>query len=152
MRLVAQESGTRITHDTMPSVVQAEADPLRQVFLNLLTNAIKYHGEGPTEIHIAARKVGEGWVISVRDNGIGIDPKYADKIFGLFERLHSSDQYEGTGVGLALCRAIIQRYGGRIWVESEVGKGSAFCFTLPAPEAVGASPGSFMRSIAGSGK
>lgn len=130
VRLVAQESGTHLSSDTLP-VVQGDGQRLRLVFMNLLTNAIKYRGPNPPEIHVSARYAEDEWTICVRDNGLGINPRYADKIFELFERLHNSKQYEGSGVGLALCRVIVQRHGGRIWVESELGKGSTFCFTLP---------------------
>jgi chemotaxis family two-component system sensor kinase Cph1 len=111
--------------------VRADGDALRQLFLNLLANGIKYRGKDSPEIHVSARTTGEEWIISVRDNGIGIDPKYANKVFELFERLHTAAEYEGSGIGLAICRKIVQRHGGRIWVESELGHGCTFSFTLP---------------------
>ena len=106
---------------------------LQLVFQNLIANAIKYRREGvPLEVRISARRQNDYWVLAVRDNGIGIEPEYREAIFGLFKRLHQQDQYEGTGIGLAICKRIVERNLGRIWVESEAGKGSAFYFTLPA--------------------
>jgi signal transduction histidine kinase len=130
IQIAVQEAKAIIAADQLP-VVQADGERLRQVFMNLLTNAIKYHGERSPEIHIAASRADEAWLISVADNGIGIDMRYAEKIFELCARLHNSSQYEGSGIGLAICRSIIQRHGGRIWVESELGYGSTFYFTLP---------------------
>ncbi len=126
------ESGAVITHDPMPAV-QANRNQIVRLFQNLIGNALKYrkHGETPT-IHIAAERQGAEWVISVRDNGIGFDPKEASAIFAPFKRLHSSNEYPGTGVGLAICRRIVNAHGGRIWAESEPGVGSTFFFTLPA--------------------
>lgn len=126
----ALESNVRVTEEHLPTV-RADGDALRQVFLNLLANAIKYRGERSPEIHVSACNTGEEWIISVRDNGIGIDPKYANKVFELFERLHTAAEHEGSGIGLAICRKIVQRHGGRIWVESELGHGCTFSFTLP---------------------
>ena len=136
LRVAVEESGARIVVKERLPVVQADGDRLRQVLLNLIGNAIKYRGQSPPEIHVEARNIGNQWIVSVRDNGIGIDMQYSDKIFGLFERLHSTDDYEGSGIGLAICRTIIQRHGGRIWVESELGKGSTFYFTLPRKKAL----------------
>lgn len=142
----AEQCGARITHDPLPTV-RADGDAIRQLLLNLLTNALKYRGERTPEIHVSAIRAGSEWTICVRDNGIGINPKYADKVFELFERLHSSSAYEGSGIGLSICRKIVQRHGGRIWVESELGQGSLFCFTLPAL-AVVASPATREDAIA----
>jgi signal transduction histidine kinase len=130
VRLAAEESGAHLTSELLP-VVRGDGQRLRLVFMNLLANAIKYRGSDAPEIRVSTHNVENEWVISVQDNGIGIDSRYADKIFELFERLHNSKQYEGSGVGLALCRTIVQQHGGRIWVESEVGRGSTFCFTVP---------------------
>jgi two-component system, chemotaxis family, sensor kinase Cph1 len=116
--------------DPLPAIKVNEAH-LVQVFSNLVGNAVKYRNARKPEIHISAREQGNDWIFAVRDNGIGLDMQYADDIFGMFKRLHDSDGYEGNGVGLALCKVVIQRYGGRIWVESEPGKGSTFFFTLP---------------------
>ncbi|MGD1098196.1 MAG: ATP-binding protein [Bryobacteraceae bacterium] len=142
LRDAIEEANAIVTFDRLP-VVEANRDRVTQVFSNLIGNALKYRGEKRPEIHISARAENQGWVFSIKDNGIGIDMGQAERIFRVFERLHSEDAYEGSGIGLAICRAIIQRHGGRIWVESEAGKGSAFSFTLPsAPDT---SPGSRKR-------
>jgi chemotaxis family two-component system sensor kinase Cph1 len=110
------------------------ADPSRlgQLFRNLIGNALKFRGQDPPRVHVSARQQDSEWIFSVRDNGIGIDPQYSELIFQIFERLHGKHQYVGTGVGLAICRRIVERFRGRIWVESELGKGATFCFTIPA--------------------
>jgi signal transduction histidine kinase len=118
-------------------MVLADEAQLAQVFQNLIANALKFRREGvPPRVHVTARegeRGGEGeWVFSVADNGIGIDLDQADRIFQIFQRLHTEDEYEGLGIGLALCKRIIDRHGGRLWVESEPGQGSTFAFTLPA--------------------
>ena len=120
-----------ITSDELP-VVQLHQDRLAQVLLNLITNGIKYRSPArPAAIHISAKEKATEWVFAVRDNGIGIDMKHAEYIFGLFKRLHSSEESEGSGIGLAISKAVIERNGGTIWVESEPGKGSTFFFTIP---------------------
>ncbi len=124
------ESGAIVTSDSLPALV-AEEVMLTSLFQNLLSNSIKYRSRETPKIHISAERDGEGWLFAVRDNGIGIDPQYADRVFGMFKRLHGKE-IPGTGIGLALCRKIIERKGGRIWVESEEGKGAAFRFTIPA--------------------
>jgi light-regulated signal transduction histidine kinase (bacteriophytochrome) len=124
------ETGAVITSDDLPEV-QAD-DQLLRVFQNLIENALKYRGGVQPRVHVSARHAGAEWVISVRDNGIGMDMRFGDRIFGVFQRLHSSDQYEGTGMGLAICRKIIESYGGRIWVQSATGEGSTFHFSIPA--------------------
>lgn len=124
------ESGAAITHDPLPTLM---ADPaqLPQLFQNLLGNAIKFHGGRPPEIHVGARRLDGGWRFSVRDNGIGIEPQYHSRIFVIFQRLHTRAEYPGTGIGLAICKRIVERHGGEISVESEPGKGSTFYFTIP---------------------
>ena len=103
------------------------------MFQNLIANAIKYRGKGDVRVSVTAQEQ-NGWcVFSVIDNGIGIDPQYADRIFGLFKRLHGRDEYPGSGVGLAICQRVVEQYGGRIWVErSAPGEGSTFCFSIPS--------------------
>ena len=130
------ESGAIVTSDPLPTLV-AEEVMLTSLFQNLISNSIKYRSQETPRIHISAERDGEGWLFAVRDNGIGIDPQYCDRVFGMFKRLHGKD-IPGTGIGLALCKKIIERKGGRIWVESEEGKGAAFHFTIPArrPESI----------------
>jgi PAS domain S-box-containing protein len=126
-----QESKARVTADPLPSV-RIHGRHLEQMFQNLVGNAIKYRSaEHAPLVHISAESKDGRAAFSVRDNGIGIDPKYNQTIFGLFKRLHTSNEYEGTGLGLAICQRIVDQYNGRIWVDSEVGKGSVFKFILP---------------------
>ncbi|MFP8954970.1 ATP-binding protein [Natrialbaceae archaeon A-arb3/5] len=131
IRLQIEESDAEITVDDLPRV-EGDAGQLRQVFQNLLSNAIEYSGEGSPEIHVSAERTGPMWTISVRDDGIGIDPTDQDRVFEVFQRLHSHEECVGTGIGLALCRRIVERHDGEIWVESEPGDGATFSFTLPA--------------------
>ena len=126
-----RDSRALVTHDLLP-IVRADEAQLGQVLQNLISNAIKYRQTHQRpEVHVSAHLQAEEVVFQVRDNGIGFDPQYAERIFGLFKRLHSSGEYTGSGVGLAICRRIAERHGGRIWAESEPGKGSRFYFTLP---------------------
>jgi signal transduction histidine kinase len=125
-----EESGAKITHDNLPTV---DIDPvqLSQLFQNLISNAIKFRSDAPLEIHISAEPQDNAWRFAVRDNGIGIEPQYAERIFMIFQRLHTRKKYAGTGIGLSLCKKIVERHGGKIWAESEPGKGSTFYFTVP---------------------
>jgi PAS domain S-box-containing protein len=125
-----EESGAVITHAELP-LVRANAPQLAQVFQNLLSNAIKFHGEAPPHAHVSAEDKGREWVFSVKDNGIGIDPQYKDRVFVIFQRLHTRQEYPGTGIGLAVCQRIVERHDGRVWFESAPGKGSTFCFSIP---------------------
>jgi PAS domain S-box-containing protein len=125
------ESGARIDSGPLP-LVPMHAGHLQQLFQNLIGNAIKYRSpQRKPEIHVAAESQGDGWTFAVTDNGIGIAPEYKEKVFGLFKRLHSNEEYSGTGIGLAICQRIVAQYDGRIWVESEPGQGSTFRFTIP---------------------
>ena len=118
--------------------VMASSLQLTQVFQNLIGNGLKFCLETRPEIRIDAERRGRDWVFSIKDNGIGIDPQYRDRIFLIFQRLHKRDEYEGTGIGLAICKKIVERQGGRIWVDSEPGKGATFRFTLRAMDALAA--------------
>ncbi len=124
------ESGAEVTRSPLPTLPIVELH-LEQLFQNLISNSIKYRSPEPPLIHVAAERDDAAWRFSVQDNGIGIDEKYAQQVFGLFRRLHTAAEYEGTGIGLAICERIVQRYGGKIWVESQAGKGATFFFTIP---------------------
>jgi PAS domain S-box-containing protein len=125
-----EESGAIITNDELPTV-RADASQLVQVFQNLIANAIKFRGKGIPRVQVSAQDHGREWAFSIQDNGIGIDPQYADRVFQIFQRLHTRQEYPGTGIGLAVCKRIVERHGGRIWFESEPEKGSTFFFTIP---------------------
>ncbi|HZX33300.1 MAG TPA: ATP-binding protein [Rhodocyclaceae bacterium] len=125
-----RDTGAEVTSDSLPTVL-ADRTQIAQLLQNLVENGIKYNRSQPPRVEIACRRQGAEWLFSVRDNGIGIDPRHHDRIFEIFRRLHSYSQVPGTGIGLALCRRIVERHGGRIWVESEPGAGSVFHFTLP---------------------
>lgn len=154
LQITIAENAATITADPLPTVT---ADPTQfgNLLQNLISNSLKYRSELPPQIHVSAQKellrsedsdtaelsspsqpnVSEEWVFSIQDNGIGLEPQYAERIFGIFQRLHTREEYPGTGLGLAICRKIIERHGGRIWVESQLGQGSTFFFTLPmSPE------------------
>ena len=131
LRATIEESGAVVTHDALPAVTTYDTQ-LAQIFQNLVGNAIKYHGPEVPRVHVSATtNDGKEWIFSVRDNGMGIDPQYFERIFILFQRLHGRKEFEGTGIGLAICKKIVERLGGRIWVESQPQKGSTFYFALP---------------------
>jgi PAS domain S-box-containing protein len=129
---VIEESGARVTHGPLPTI-PADGGQLFQLFQNLIGNAIKFRDHRPHEVHVGAERADKGWLFSVKDNGIGIDPQYGERIFLIFQRLHTMDQYPGTGIGLAICKKIVERHGGKIWVESKAGEGATFKFLLPDP-------------------
>jgi light-regulated signal transduction histidine kinase (bacteriophytochrome) len=107
---------------------------MEQLFQNLVGNAVKFHGNENPRVHVSARRNGKEWIFAVKDNGIGIDPRHQDRIFAIFQRLHSRKAYPGTGIGLAICKKIVERHGGRIWVDSAEGQGTTFYFTMPIAE------------------
>jgi len=129
-----KESGAVITYDKMP-ILKVDKTQFIQLFQNLLSNGIKFRREEPPRIHIGVAKINDEWLFSVKDNGIGIESKYFDKLFNIFYRLHTKEEYPGTGIGLPICKKIVQRYGGKIWVESKFGEGSTFYFTI-VPEKI----------------
>jgi PAS domain S-box-containing protein len=138
LKVAIEENGAIVTHDALPQVM-GDARQLVQLFQNLIGNAIKFHADQPPQVHIGIQEQEDHshggtacWVFSVQDNGIGIEPRYFDRIFLIFQRLHNREEYPGTGIGLAICKKIVERHGGQIWVESELGKGSTFRFTIPA--------------------
>lgn len=138
LRTLIDETDTQITYDPQPTVFANERQ-LARLFQNLIGNAIKFCHEQRPEVHISAQRQGDFWIFSVQDNGIGIESAYFEQIFVIFQRLHTRETYDGTGIGLAVCKRIVEAHGGEIWVESEVGKGSRFFFSLPAlPEIDGA--------------
>ena len=131
LQTIIHESGALVTHDPLPTLTVDDGQ-LAQVFQNLIANAIKYHGPDVPHVHVSAtRNGGNEWTFSIRDNGLGIDSQYFERIFVIFQRLHGREEFEGTGIGLAICKKILERLGGRIWVESQLGKGSTFYFVLP---------------------
>ena len=124
-----RESEATVHSEDLPAVLGEELQ-LTQLFQNLIGNGIKFHGDNDPVVNVSVRQEGEKAIISVSDNGIGIDPQYADRIFQIFQRLHEREQYEGTGIGLSICKRIVERLGGRIWLESTLGSGSTFHFSL----------------------
>ncbi len=129
LKVVIAETGATITQDTLPTV-RGDPTQLAQLFQNLVSNGIKFRSKDAPRIHVSAERGGHEWRFGVQDNGIGIDPQYFGRIFAIFRRLHSRDEYPGTGIGLAVCKRIVERHNGRIWVESEAGKGAKFYFTI----------------------
>ncbi len=130
LQLVADENGVAISHDPLPTIM-ADNSQVFQLLQNLISNAIKFHGQEQPNVHISAKENQEQWVFSVRDNGIGIEPRQLERIFMIFQRLHTAQEYPGTGIGLAVCQRIVERHDGQIWVESQPGQGSTFYFTIP---------------------
>jgi signal transduction histidine kinase len=130
LRIAVEESSAEITLDELP-VVMADEPQMVRLFQNLIGNALKYRGDKTPVVHVSAQRADSEWVFSVIDNGIGIEPQYYERVFQIFQRLHKRDEYSGTGIGLAVCKRIVERHGGRIWVGSEAGKGSIFHFTIP---------------------
>lgn len=130
LEVVIEESSAKIEFSDMP-VVHGDRQQLVRLFENLIGNAVKFRRETSPVVHISVEARDESWLFSIRDNGIGIDPKYYEKIFVIFQRLHNRDTFSGTGLGLAISKRIMERHGGRIWVESEPGNGSTFFLTLP---------------------
>jgi PAS domain S-box-containing protein len=133
LRGAQEASGATVTHDAMPTVL-VDGTQLTQLFQNLVGNAMKFRGEEPPRIHVSSETRDQVWVFTVKDNGIGLDPQYSDRIFMMFQRLHNKAEYPGTGIGLAICKKIAERHGGRIWVESQPGQGCIFGFTLARQE------------------
>jgi PAS domain S-box-containing protein len=131
LKLAIDESRAVVTSDPLP-VVTADPGQLEHLFLNLISNALKFRGTEPPSVHVSAARADTMWRFAVRDNGIGIAPEYFERIFVIFQRLHGRNDYPGTGIGLAIAKKIVERHGGRIWVESELGRGTTFLFTLPA--------------------
>ena len=129
LRVAIEEAGATITSDPLPKVMGDEIQ-LIQLFQNLIGNAVKFRGEQPVEVHVGVEPQKGNWLFRISDNGIGIEPQHAERIFIIFQRLHNRLQYPGTGIGLAICKKIVERHGGRIWVESEPGAGATFCFLL----------------------
>src|SRR6185369_3685535 len=125
------DAGGEVTCDDGMPTVMGDRSQLVQLMQNLIGNGLKYHGPESPRVHVSSQRVKDDWVVSVRDNGMGIAPKHHERIFEIFKRLHTQQEYPGTGIGLAVCRRVVHRHGGKIWVESETGHGSVFKFTIP---------------------
>jgi len=130
LKMVIEDAGAEVTYDSPPTVLADEIQ-LVQLFQNLTGNAIKFRGKEPPKVHISITRQNSDWLFSIRDNGIGIEPQYADRIFVIFQKLHTKSKYSGTGIGLAICKKIVENHGGRIWLQSVPDRGSVFSFTLP---------------------
>jgi light-regulated signal transduction histidine kinase (bacteriophytochrome) len=136
-----EETRAVVTHDELPRVL-GDQSQLVLLFQNLLGNAVKFRRRAVPKIHVSARWQGSEWKFGIRDNGLGMEAQHLDRIFAIFQRLHGREEFPGTGIGLAICKRIVERHGGRIWAESEPGRGSTFWFTLPGAEAAVEAPGS----------
>jgi light-regulated signal transduction histidine kinase (bacteriophytochrome) len=140
LRGATDECGAQVSHDPLPTVLADEME-LTQLFQNLVGNAIKYRGAEIPRVHISAAQHGDDkWTFSVQDNGMGIDPKQFERIFGMFQRLHTPQKAAGSGIGLAICKKIVERHGGGIWVESQPGRGSTFRFVMIGSGSVSPKP------------
>jgi light-regulated signal transduction histidine kinase (bacteriophytochrome) len=135
LKAAIDESGAAVECDDLPNVM-ADKGQLTQLFQNLIGNALKFRGEKPPRIRVSCKPQEKDYVIAVNDNGIGIDPRHTERIFQVFQRLHDREKYPGTGIGLAICKKIVERHGGKIWVESQPGEGASFLFNLASPEGV----------------
>jgi chemotaxis family two-component system sensor kinase Cph1 len=133
LRKAITEKGAVVTHGKLPTILTNRMQMI-QLFQNLIGNSLKFCGDRSPLIHIGAERKGDEWVFSVRDNGIGIAPQHRERIFQIFQRLHGRETYPGTGIGLAICKKVVERHEGRIWVESQLGEGSTFFVGLPARE------------------
>ena len=131
MGVAITETGAEVTRAALPTVT-ANPSLLSRVFANLIANAIKFHGDRTPRVHVSAVRKEHDWVFSVQDNGVGLELEYAERIFDIFQRLHTRTEYPGTGIGLAICKKAVERLGGRIWVEPQPGEGATFRFTIPA--------------------
>jgi light-regulated signal transduction histidine kinase (bacteriophytochrome) len=134
LTVAVRESGAQITADSLPAVT-VDSTQLRQLLQNLIGNALKFRAQAPLSIHVGVTRREDAWLFSIRDNGIGIGSEYLNRIFEIFKRLHTRKEYPGNGIGLAICKKIVEQHGGQIWVESERGRGSVFYFTLAAAQA-----------------
>ena len=130
LKLAIEDNSAVVTYDALPTVI-ADASQLVLLLQNLIGNAIKFNGDNPSHVHVSAKQKSDVWEFSVADNGIGIEPGYFERIFVIFQRLHSKEEYSGTGIGLAISKKIVERHGGRMWVESDPGEGTTFFFTIP---------------------
>jgi PAS domain S-box-containing protein len=147
LRADIDEANAQICREKLPTIY-ADSTQLEQLFLNLLGNALKFRGSEPPQIHVSAKPDNGNWVFCIKDNGIGLDMKFAERIFQMFQRLHSMSEYPGTGIGLAICKKIVEKHKGYIWVESEPGHGTAFFFSLSAAAAVSTEPEDIIAAIA----
>ena len=133
LKLQIEENNANIVVDPLPSVL-ADRPQMMQLMQNLISNAVKFHGPNRSEVHVSVKSGHQEWVFAVKDNGIGMNMQYSERIFRMFQRLNGGDKFPGTGIGLAITKNIVERHGGKIWVESQEGKGATFFFTIPKPK------------------